>query len=84
MPWRSKTSRSNHQEPLPKNPEQSVLVDQMISPTPGLITQKSERSTHMRYTCATVYVDQATNYTFVYMQKTTSSNKTVGAWEGSI
>lgn len=35
----------------------------------------------MRYTCTTIYVDQATNYTFVYMQKTTSSNKTVNGNE---
>ena len=52
-------------------------MDQLISQLPGLITQMRGRSTHQQYTCALIYVDQFTDYTFIYLQKSTTADETI-------
>ena len=47
-------------------------MDQLVSPTPGLIAQITGFITKKRYRYATVYVDQATGLDYVYLQKEAS------------
>jgi hypothetical protein len=54
-----------------------VSVDQLVSPTPGLIAQLSGFITKERYLYATVYVDQASGLGYVYLQKTASAKETL-------
>jgi hypothetical protein len=51
----------------------------MITTSPGLIAQTSGFSTKKRYTCATIFVDNATGFTFVHFQKSTNADETVDA-----
>ena len=52
-----------------------VSVDQLVSPTPGLVAQMTGFITKQRYNYATVYVDQATSLGFVFLQKTSTVKK---------
>jgi len=52
-------------------------VDQLESPTPGLIAQITGKLTTKRYKYATVYVDQRSRFGFVYLQKTSSAEETI-------
>ena len=54
-----------------------MSVDQLVSPTPGLIAQMTGFLTTKRYKYATIYVDQYSRYGFVYLQKTASTEVTV-------
>ena len=76
-PWRSKTVRDREAEVKPTRPGQVVSVDQLVSPTPGLIAQMTGFLTKQRYNYATVYVDQATSLGFVYLQRTATAAKTI-------
>jgi hypothetical protein len=77
-PWRGKTSKSGKEgEVIPQKPGQIVSVDQLVSPTPGLIAQISGFLTTKRYKYATIYVDQYSRMGFVYLQKTASKEETV-------
>jgi hypothetical protein len=77
-PWKGKTRRVDvDPDEKPKGPGQVVSVDQMVSPTPGLIAQMTGFLTTKRYKYATVYVDQATRLGFVYLQKTASADETL-------
>ena len=58
-------------------PGQIVLVDQLESNTPGLIAQLKGNLTQQWYKYATVFVDQFSGYTFVYLQKRLTSVETV-------
>jgi hypothetical protein len=76
-PWRNK-SRSNYEEiEKPTRPEQVVSVDQLVSPTPGLVAQMTGRLTVQRYKYAIVFVDQFSRYSYVYLQKTASAEETI-------
>ena len=59
------------------HPGQVVSADQLISPTPGLIAQMLGRPTTMRYTCATIYVDNCSGYTFMQLQYSTNAEETI-------
>jgi hypothetical protein len=56
----------------PITPCAVVLFDMLTSPTPGLIAQMTKTSTYRRYLHAAVYVDQATGYGFIWLQKSLS------------
>jgi hypothetical protein len=64
-PWRSRSSTNLDEASKPKRPGECVSVDQLVSPTPGLIAQMSGFLTMKRYKYATVYVDQASRLSFV-------------------
>lgn len=74
--WRHK-SRNNYVPDKPVDPGEVVSVDQLVSPSPGLIAQMTGRLTTQRYKYATVYVDQATRWGFIHLQKTASANETI-------
>ena len=82
-PWRSKPTK-NHKRNTPLKPGEVVSVDQLVSPTPGLIAQMTGFLTTKRYKYATVFVDQATKFSYVHLQKTASAEETIQgkkAWE---
>jgi transposase InsO family protein len=55
-----------------------VSVDQLVSPTPGLIAQISGfLLTTKRYRYATVYMDNYSNLSFVWLLKTATAAETV-------
>lgn len=58
-------------------PGQCVSVDQLESSTPGLIAQLKGTPTIDRYRCATIYVDHYSRLSFVYLQRTLTSDETV-------
>ena len=74
--WRDKP-RKDHTTFKPTIPGQVVSVDQLVSPTPGLIAQMTGFLTTQRYRYATVYVDQFTRLGFVYLQKTATTEETL-------
>ena len=75
--WRSKTSNKEQTIQKPTKPGQVVSVDQLVSPTPGLVAQMTGKLTTKRYKYATVYVDQFTRLGYVYLQKTATAEETL-------
>ena len=72
-----RTKENTDEAGEPKQPGELVSVDQLISPTLGFIAQMCGILTTKRYTCSTVYVDQASKLGFVWIQKTTAAKDTV-------
>ena len=60
-------------------PGQIVSVDQLESPTPGFIAQLKGTLTKQHYIYATVFVDQYSRLSYVHLQRTITSDKTVQA-----
>ena len=60
-------------------PGQCVSVDQLQSPSPGLIAQLKGVPTLQRYTAATIFVDHFSRLSFVYLQQAMTSAETVEA-----
>ena len=54
-----------------------ISVDQLVSPVPGLIAQMTGFITKQRYKYATVYIDQYSGFSFVYLQRTASAQETL-------
>ena len=75
-PWRAK-GEDKKATKMATRPGQIVSVDQLESNTPGLIAQLKGKLTQQRYKYATVFVDQFSGYTFVYLQKRLTSDETV-------
>ena len=75
-PWRSKP-RSDYPPPRKLDPGDVISVDQMVSPTPGLIAQITGIPTIKRYKYATVFVDQATRFGYVHLQKSATAEETI-------
>lgn len=81
-PWRTKTPATPVEDfSRPIKPGEVVSIDQMVSPTPGLVAQMTGNLTHARYTCATVYVDHATRFGFIFLQKSSSAEETLQSKE---
>ena len=74
--WRPKT-RSEYEGDRLQNPGEVVSVDQMVSPTPGLIAQITGKLTNKRYKYATIFMDQASHFGYVYLQKTATADETI-------
>jgi hypothetical protein len=74
-PWRTKPTREGARSRVATQPGECVSVDQMVSSTPGLIAQMRGIPTTKRYTCATVFVDQATGYGYIHLQKSTGAEE---------
>ena len=77
-PWRVK-GVNKRQTKTATYPGQIVSVDQLESTTPGFVAQLKGTLTQQRYKYATVFVDQFSRYTFVYLQKRITSQETVMA-----
>jgi hypothetical protein len=76
-PWRNKPEEKFAKVPKPTIPGTIVSVDMLTSPTPGLIAHMTGSPTYKRYLHAAVYVDQATGYGFVWLQKSISEEETL-------
>jgi hypothetical protein len=72
-PWRNKKDYRPISDT--KIPGHFVSVDQLESTTPGLITQIKGIPTSKRYHYATIFVDHATDYAYVHLQRDTSSEE---------
>jgi hypothetical protein len=75
--WRSRTADNKEEAFKPTKPGERVSVDQLVLPTPGLIAQMTGFLTTKRYQYATVYVDQASRLSFVWLQKTATAEETL-------
>jgi hypothetical protein len=75
--WRSKTAKNWDEAEKAQKPGDTVSVDQLVSPTPGLVAQLTGRLTTKRYKYATVYVDQFSGFSFVYLQKSSDADETI-------
>ena len=75
--WRNKGRRDWAGATQASLPGQLVSVDQLSSPTPGLVAQVKGKLTKSRYTCATIYVDQFSGFSYVHIQKSTSAAETL-------
>jgi hypothetical protein len=78
-PWRSKHPTNWKAAPGADKPGQVVSVDQMKSPTPGFVAQTTGTLTKSRYDTVTVFMDQATDLSYVHLQKSVSAIDTVEA-----
>ena len=77
-PWRVKGDNKKSTK-VATRPGQIVSVDQLESNTPGFIAQLKGKLTQQRYHYATVFVDQFSGYSFVYLQRRITSEETVQA-----
>ena len=81
-PWRHKTNDNAPSDGyVPTKPGEVVSVDQMKSSTPGLVAQMAGFLTKKRYVYATVFVDHATDYSYVHFQKSDNAEETLEAKE---
>ena len=76
--WRPRTAKS-YSPSRPTSPGEVVSVDQLVSPTPGLIAQMTGFLTKKRYKYATVFVDQYSGLGYVYLQREASLEETLEA-----
>jgi hypothetical protein len=76
-PWRSKPEQNHTPPKRPSIPGQIISVDCLTSPTPGLIAQLTGAPTYKRYMHAAVYVDVASGYSFIWLQKSISEEETL-------
>ena len=77
-PWRTKAQPTGASK-LCTFPGQCISVDQLESPTPGLIAQLKGIPTTKRYTAATVFIDHFSRLSFTHLQSTLSSEDTLQA-----
>jgi hypothetical protein len=77
-PWCYKTDNQNVYNEV-QGISECVSVDQMESHVPGLIAQLKGISTQEWYKVATIFVDHASDYTYVYLQSSSSSAQTLAA-----
>ncbi len=77
-PWRTKGTT---QGTLKRTtyPGQCIAVDQSESPVPGLVAQLKGIPTKKRYTCATVFVDMYSDFSYVHFQYSTNAQETLEA-----
>ena len=58
-------------------PGEQVSVDQIVSAIPGFIAQTTGILATKRFTCATIFVDDASGFGFVWPQISTSVQDTL-------
>jgi len=78
-PWRVKGEIRKVMSGIVRGPGDCVSVDQLQSPTPGLVAQLKGIPTIARYKIATVFIDHYSRLGYVHLQATTSSADTLEA-----
>jgi hypothetical protein len=73
--WRSRSSDNKDEARKATKPGQCVSVDQLVSPTPGLVAQMIGFLTMTRCKHAAIYVDQASRLSHVCLQKTATAEE---------
>ena len=74
--WRDKP-RKDYVPPVTKRSGQCVLVDQLVSHTPGLVAQISGILTTKRYKYVTVFVDEYSKIGYTYLQTGATADETI-------
>ena len=82
-PWRAKGDNKDTSKTATQ-PGKILSVDQLESTSPGFIAQLKGTLTQQRYKYVTVFVDQFSGYTFIYLQKCITSQETVAIFERSV
>jgi hypothetical protein len=77
-PWRT-SARSSSLWCYPSRAGEQTHVDQMVSSHPGLIPQVTGRLTKKWYAGATIFVDEATDYTYVHLMGDITDDETLEA-----
>ena len=75
--WRQKKRKKWKANKPRQKAGELVSVNQLVSPTPGLVAQITGILTTKRYKYATVYVDHFSGLSYVYLQKTASAKETI-------
>lgn len=69
-PWRPKGKNKHHiRSPDQVDPGDNTSIDAMTSKAAGLIPQMSGFLTSKRFGAATIFVDHASDYSYVYLQE---------------
>ena len=76
-PWRTKPSNSPSDGKVPTTASEVVSVDQLDANVAGLVAQMAGRPTRSRYKTVTVFVDHATDFSYVHFQKSSNAEETV-------
>ena len=76
-PWRQKGSRKTLRKAA--DPGGVVSIDQLVSPTKGFVPTHRGRPTTKRYIGATVFVDHASDFTYVHLMTVMNGQSTVEA-----
>ena len=71
-PLRSRSTNNKDEASTSRDLGKVISVDQMISPTPLLIDQMTDMLTNKRYTWAILSVNQSSEYSFIWVQKSTN------------
>ena len=71
--------RGGYQRNLVSRPGDCVSVDQLVSPTPGLVAQMTGILTTKRYKYVTMFVDHASRLGYIYLQKSADVEETLKA-----
>ncbi len=77
-PWRTKAMATGGLKRA-TYPGHCVAIDQSESLVPGLVAQLKGIPTKKRYTCATVFVDLYSDFSYVHYQYTTNAQDTLEA-----
>lgn len=78
--WRTKPSNNQENSKVATFPGEIVSVDQLESPIGGFIAQmKGKLYQKPRYRCATIFVDNYSGMSFVFLQQSTSAKETLEA-----
>jgi hypothetical protein len=75
-PWRDKGKDTRFTK-FATSPGEIVSVDQMESTSLGFVAQLKGKLTTKRYKYATIFVDQFSRLSYVFLQKTLTSKETV-------
>ena len=77
-PWRSKPQQGIQNKIKETTfPGECISVDQMESPSPGLVAQIKGIPTTKRYHAATVFVDHFSRLSYIYLQFTITAEETI-------
>ena len=78
-PWRVKGDTKSGKLRKVKAPGECVFVNQLESRTPGFLGVLRGFITKKRYTCAIIFVDHFSGFTYVYLQSFTDTEETLKA-----
>ena len=78
-PWRNKKTKNSKGQNKASYPGEVVSVDQLTSPTPGLVAQLTGKLTNRRYNYATVFVDNYSGQGYIYLQSSSGAEETMAA-----
>lgn len=78
-PWRTKPTLDDEISNTSTAVGSTISVDQLESPILGFYAQLKGRLTKSRYRVATIFVDHHSDYSYVFLQQSTTSKETVEA-----